>query len=96
MNPLLQKIAEQAAADLTALITEGNDDILAAIHKAQAESQLQETTPKFALGFKIAVDWEKSTYECTLGWNLKQSLATSHKIDDPLQEKLPFADRKNN
>ena len=84
-NPLLKSIAEQAAQDLIALIEEGNDDILAAIHKMQAESQLQETKPKFALGFKIVWDMDKATYDCDLSWTLKQSLSTSHQIEDPNQ-----------
>lgn len=85
---MLAQIAENASADLVALILEGNDDILAAIHKSQAEAQLQETKPKFNLGFKIVVDLEKSTFDCDLGWNLKQSLSVNHTIDDPNQEKL--------
>lgn len=92
MNPLLETIATQAAADLYTLIKEGNDDILTAIHKMQAEAQLQETSPKFSLGFKIAVDFDKGTYDCDLSWTLKQSLTASHKLDDPNQGKLPIGD----
>ena len=90
-NPLLAQISEKASADLAALILEGNDDILTAIHKSQTEAQLQETKPKFQLGLKIVVDLEKSTFDCSLGWNLKKSLSVSHTINDPNQEKLPLA-----
>jgi hypothetical protein len=90
MNQLLETIANQAAEDLKKLICEGADDILTAIHKMQAESQLQEVKPKFTLGYKIAVDFDKSAYDCDLSWSLKQSLSTSHHIDDPAQTKLPL------
>ena len=92
MNELLETIATQAAADLYQLIRDGNDDILNAVHKMQAEAQLQETTPKFALGFKITVDLDKRTYDCDLSWSLKQTLGTSHQLDDPNQQKLPIGD----
>ena len=72
------------------LLNSGNDDILAAIHKMQAEAQLQETAPKFNLGFKIVVDFDKGTYDCDLSWTLKQSLSVSHQIEDPAQTKLPL------
>lgn len=91
MNALLQQISDAAAADLQDLIQSGEKDIIAAIHKATAEAQLQESTPKFALGFKISVDLDKSTFDCDLSWTLKQSLGVSHSIDDPAQVKLPFA-----
>ena len=92
MNPLLENISEQAAEDLRNLIKEGADDILTAIHKMQEESQLQETKPKFNLGFKIVLDFDAATYNCDLSWSLKQSLSTSHQIDDPNQSKLPIED----
>jgi hypothetical protein len=88
MNPLLAQIANQASADILKLIEEGNDDILSAIHKAEAEAQLQETAPKFAIGFKITVDLDKSAFDCSLSWSFKQSLTVSHAIEDEKQEKL--------
>ncbi len=90
MNAMLENIALNASDDLKKLITEGADDILTAIHKMESESQLQETKPKFSLGFKITVDFDKATYDCDLSWSLKQSLSVSHAIDDPNQEKLPL------
>src|ERR1035437_5694877 len=87
-NILLAQISEKASADLAALILEGNDDILTAIHKATAVAQLQESKPKFSLGFKISVNLEDSTFDCDLSWNLKQSLSVSHSFDDPAQGKL--------
>lgn len=91
MNALLQQISEAASTDLQDLIESGEKDILAAIHKMEAEAQLQETAPKFNLGFKITVDLDKSTFDCDLSWTLKQSLGVSHQIDDPKQDKLPLA-----
>lgn len=90
MNPLLEAIANQAAEDLKDLIKSGNDDILTAIHKMQSEAQLQEATPKLNLSFKIAVNFEESTYDCDLSWTLKQTLSVSHQIEDKNQEKLPL------
>jgi hypothetical protein len=85
MNPLLETIANQAADDLKAQIKDANDDLLAAIHKAQREAQLQESPLKFAIGFRISFDLQKSTVTNTLSWNVKQSLETSHAIEDPAQ-----------
>lgn len=87
-NILLAQIAENASADLSDLILEGNDDILTAIHKSESEAQANESKPKFSLGFKISVNLEDSTFDCDLSWNLKQSLSVSHSIDDPAQGKL--------
>lgn len=88
MNTLLQDIAVKSSADLCDLIREGEKDILTAIHKLQHEAQLNDSNPKFTLGFKISVDFEKATYDCDLSWSLKQTLSTSHKIEDPNQGKL--------
>lgn len=88
MNALLKQISEAACEDLAKLIEEGSDDILAAIHKAEAEAQLQETAPKFSLGFKIIVDLDKSTFDCQLGWSFKQTLSISHQIEDVAQVKM--------
>ena len=90
MNPLLQNIAIKASADLVDLIREGEADILTAIHKMQSEAQLQETKPKFNLGFKITWDMEKGVFDCDLSWSLKQTLSVSHTMDDPNQAKLPI------
>ena len=92
MNPLLENIAEKAAADLQDLIASGEEDILTAIHKMEEEAELQETSPKFNLGFKIVADFNKHTFDCDLSWTLKQSLSTSHQIEDPTQGKLPIND----
>ena len=90
MNPLLEKIANDSSNDLNDLIREGEKDLLAAIHSMQKEAQLQETNPKFNIGFKIAIDFDNGTYDCDLSWTVKKTLSTSHKIEDPAQEKLPL------
>lgn len=90
MNALLKQISEAACSDLAKLIEEGNEDILSAIHKAEEEAQLQETAPKFSLGYKITVDLDKSTFDCQLGWSFKQTLSVSHQIEDENQPKLPI------
>lgn len=92
MNPLLKQISDHAAEDLQSLIESGETDILNAIHKMEEEAQLQESKPKFALGFKITVDLDKSTFDCSLAWSVKQSLSVSHQIEDVNQEKLPLKD----
>lgn len=88
MNALLKQISEAACSDLAKLIEEGNEDILSAIHKAEEEAQLQETAPKFSLGYKITVDLDKSTFDCQLGWSFKQTLSVSHQIEDEKQVKM--------
>lgn len=88
MNPQLESIADRAAEDLRDMIREAEPDILTAIHKAVAEAQLQESKPKFCLSYKIAVDYDKSVFNCDLSWSMKQNRTTSHTIEDPLQGKL--------
>lgn len=91
MNALLKNIAEKSSQDLSNLIEEGNDDILAAIHKTEAQAQLQGMNPKITLGFKITVDLDKNTFDCDLSWAIKQSLGVSHSLDNPNPQNLPMA-----
>ena len=88
MNALLKTISENASEDLRNLIEEGADDILKAIHKTEQEAQANDAKPKFSLGFKITVDFDNGSYNCDLSWSLKQTLSTSHAIDDPNKPKL--------
>jgi hypothetical protein len=90
MNPVLKTISEHASEDLSSLIKSGEADILTAMLKVEAECLLQETKPKFSLGFKITVDMSEKTFDCDLSWSLKQSLGVSHQIEDPKQTKLPL------
>lgn len=96
MNALLQSVCDQACADLAAQFNEAADELLASIHKAEAEAQLQEAPMKFNIGYKIAIDLDKSTVTNSLSWSVKHSLETSHQIEDPLQGKLPMADLAEN
>lgn len=89
MNALLRNISENASEDLRNLIEEGAEDILKAIHKTEEEAQANDAKPKFALGFKITVDFDAASYSCDLSWSLKQTLGTTHTIDDPNQPPLP-------
>lgn len=93
MNPILKQIAESASNDIFDLITDGEKEILEAIHKMQKEAQLQETAPKFCLGFKISVDFDKSNFECALSWSVKNTLSAEHKIEDQNQPKLEFLEQ---
>lgn len=88
MNALLKQIADHSSSDLSSLIESGEKDILAAIHKMESESQLQETAPKFTLGFKITVNLDKSTFDCDLSWTMKQTLGVSHQIEDVKQVRM--------
>ena len=88
MNALLKTIADNASEDLRKLIEEGADDILKAIHKTEQEAQANDAKPKFALGFKITLDFDAAGYNCDLSWSLKQTLGTTHRIEDPNQPKL--------
>jgi len=90
MNALLRNIADNASTDIARLIEEGAEDILKAIHKTEEEAQANEAKPKFSLGFKITVDFDAASYNCDLSWSLKQTLGTTHQIDDPNQPKLPM------
>jgi len=90
MNALLTNICQQAVTDLEAQFNEAADELLASIHKAETESQLQDSPMKFNIGFKIQLDLDKSIVTNTLSWSVKHSLETSHQIEDPLQPKLPM------
>ena len=61
-----------------------------ALHRAVAEAELQETKPKFNLGFSISIDPDKGNYETKLSWTVKQSLSIEHTIEDTNQAKLPL------
>ena len=92
-DQLLKQISVAACADLAALIASGEEDILKAIRKMQTEAELQESTPKFVLGFKIALDTGNDAFECSLNWIVRQSLSVSHQLEDPKQEKLGLDDQ---
>jgi hypothetical protein len=94
MNPMLETIAKQASEDLIDEFAEAEKDLLNAIQKAEKESALQESPLKFNIGFKISLDLEKRIVTNTLSWSVKQSLETSHQIDDPEQKKLPLEETK--
>lgn len=93
LNEQLRQISAAACADLAALIACGEEDILKAIRKMQTEAELQESTPKFVLGFKIALDTGNDAFECSLTWTVRQSLSVSHSLEDPKQEKLGLDDQ---
>lgn len=90
MNALLQSISDQSSSNLVAFIKEAHDDLLAAIHKAEMESQLQESPLKFNIGYKIVIDFDKSKVVNSLSWNVKQSLESSYTLNDPNQPSLPM------
>ena len=93
LNEQLRQISAAACADLASLIASGEEDILKAIRKMQTEAELQESTPKFVLGFKIALDTDSGAFECSLNWVVRQSLSVSHQLEDPKQEKLGLDDQ---
>ena len=92
MNPMLQSVSDQACQDLADQFRDAEEELLQAIHKATREAQLQETPLKFNIGFKVALDLEKSVMTNTLSWSVKHSLETSHQIEDPMQMKLPVGE----
>ena len=92
-NTQLKNIIDQACMDLCGLAYDGEDDIIAACDKAQAEAALQESKPKFNLGFTISIDPDNGSYETKLSWSVKQSLSAEHTLDDPAQTKLPIGDK---
>ena len=89
-NILLKNIIGQSCEDLRSLALYGEADILNALHRAVAEAELQETKPKFNLGFSISIDPDKGNYETKLSWTVKQSLSIEHTIEDTNQAKLPL------
>lgn len=95
MNALLQSVCDQALTDLEAQFKESADELLASIHKAETEAQLQESPMKFNIGFKIQLDLDKNIVTNTLSWSVKHSLETSHQIEDALQAKLPMEGAMN-
>ena len=94
-NPKITAIAIKAASELAGLIRESEADILAGMHKAAQEAQLQEAKPKFKIGFTIALDLDCDVATYTLGWTTKMSRETSSEIPDPDQLSLPNMDRQD-
>lgn len=92
-NPKITAIAIKAASELAGLIRESEADILAGMHKAAEEAQLQESKPKFKLGFTITLDLDADVAIYNLGWSTKVSRETSSQIPDPDQLALPNMDQ---
>lgn len=88
MNPKLKAIAEKAAADLLALIKDGEDKILEAWNSAEEEAQINDTKPKFKLGLSITLDLDKDSMETALSFGIKHTLSVSASIPDPNQPDL--------
>lgn len=88
MNAKLKAIAEKAAENLQAYVKEYEDKILEAWNSVEAESQEQDTKPKFKLGFAITLDLEKDQMETALSWNVKYKASSTNEIPDPDQAKL--------
>lgn len=88
MNPKLKAIAEKAAADLLALIKDGEDKILEAWNQCEEEAQANETKPKFKLGLSITLDLDKDAMETALSFGIKHKLTMDCTIPDPSQPDL--------
>lgn len=90
MNSKLKAIIEQAAADLVSYAKEGEEKILNAWAKAEEAAELNDTTPKFSLGYSISLDLDKDTMTTDLSWRIKESLSRTANIPDPNQVPLPL------
>lgn len=90
MSPKLQAIADQAAQNLKALVTEGEKDILKAWAACLEEAQVQEQKPKLRLAFTITLDLEKDQAEHDLTFGIRHRLSAVASIPDPNQTLLPL------
>jgi len=88
MNEKLQSITEKAAADLVALVKDGEEKILEAWSACEEESQANETAPKFKLGLSITLDLDKDSMETALSFGIKHKLSVTCSIPDPSQPEL--------
>ena len=89
MNPKLEAIAACAADNLKAAVADGEKDILDAWAQAEAEALLQETTPKFKLGFTITLDLDKDQMTTDLAWSIKHKLTITRAMPEPDQLRIP-------
>ncbi len=87
-NVKLAAIADKAATDLKAFMSEAEPKLLEAWDSAVAEAQDQDTKPVFRLGFTVALDLDKDTMSTTLAFGVRHKLSVDAQIPDPDQVKL--------
>lgn len=92
MNTKLEAIANEAAANLMALIKESEDKLLEAWNACEAEAQEQESKPKFKMGLAITLDLDADAMITDLTFGVRHKLSRSQSIPDPDQQKLPGID----
>lgn len=85
MNEKLQAIANKAAADLIALVTDGEKKILEAWEQVEEEAVANDTNPKFKMGIAITLDLAKDQMETCLSFGVKHKLTANCTIPDPAQ-----------
>lgn len=85
MNEKLKAIANKAATDLIALVTDGEKKILEAWDQVAEEAIANESSPKFKMGIAITLDLEKDAMETCLSFGVKHKLTANCTIPDPNQ-----------
>ena len=94
-NELLQKIFKRSSRRLVTLAVEGEDELLAIIHR-KAEAMQDAGKDKLVVTFthQIKVDFSKGTQTDTLGGNIKVSLVMDGALDDPDKGELPLGEEE--
>jgi hypothetical protein len=85
----LETVANIAADDLKAMITESETEILEAIDACETEAKTQDKNAAFKIGFTITLAGKEQSNKLTYG--VRRSLETAHEIEDAKQGKLPIA-----
>lgn len=88
MNEKLKLIADKAAADLIALIKDGEDKIREAWTQCEEEALANEQKPKFKMALAITLDLDKDQMETALSFGIKHKLSVTCEIPDPSQPDL--------
>lgn len=89
MNPKLEAITQQASDNFCKLVADASDDILKSWDAVVEEAQLQESKPKFRLGFTLTLDLDANRMESALTFGVRRKLTADDPIPDPAQ--LPLA-----
>lgn len=90
-NVKLALIARHAAADLTQLIAEKEEELLQAWAQVTEESELQDKKPVFKLGYTVSLDPDGDKMQTILTFAVRRKLEIVRPMPDPTQPELPLS-----
>ena len=81
----------QAGPMLTGLLTEGAEQIDAAMAHAMTEAALQDKPAKYAMAFQIVRDFQSNKWSWKLSWSERHTLGNETSAKDPNQIEMGVA-----